>query len=326
MGSLDASLINLFSHPDMVKDLLRGFIREDWVGQLDFRTLAKVETTFISEHLEKRSDDVVWKVRWGTRWLYVYILIEFQARGDPWMGLRMLTYVALLYQDLIKQKAVSPPRKLPPVLPIVLYNGERPWSPALSMESLVEASPRGLERYVPRFDYLLIDEKRFSLSDVEENNLVGALVALEQSVTPEKIQAVVDRLVNFLKAPRQRSLRRAFAVWLNRVVLPARGPKEDPVNCEDLGEVQSMLQQRVKRWVKDWEAAGIEKGKAEAFKEFARRLLAAGDPIDRIVALTGLSLTEVEALKANPDSVAESAAPYGKRPRAKAKPARPFPP
>jgi hypothetical protein len=29
----------LFSYPQMVADLLRGFVREDWVQQLDFSTL-----------------------------------------------------------------------------------------------------------------------------------------------------------------------------------------------------------------------------------------------------------------------------------------------
>src|SRR6185503_17132957 len=32
----------LFSHPEMVADLLRGFVREDWVKELDFSTLEKV--------------------------------------------------------------------------------------------------------------------------------------------------------------------------------------------------------------------------------------------------------------------------------------------
>lgn len=66
---------------------------------------------------------------------------------------------------------------------------------------------------------------------------------------------------------------------------------------------------------------GKIEGKAEARVDFARRLLAAGDPIARIVELSGLSLAAVEALKSRPDSVEESEAPFGKRPRRKGKPA-----
>ncbi len=31
----------LFSHAEMVEDLLRGFVPEEWVSQLDFATLEK---------------------------------------------------------------------------------------------------------------------------------------------------------------------------------------------------------------------------------------------------------------------------------------------
>ena len=36
----DHSYKLLFSHAEMVADLLRGFVHEDWVAQLDFSSLA----------------------------------------------------------------------------------------------------------------------------------------------------------------------------------------------------------------------------------------------------------------------------------------------
>jgi hypothetical protein len=44
----DHSYKLLFSHAEMVADLLRGFVREDWVKQLDFSTLEKVSGSFMS--------------------------------------------------------------------------------------------------------------------------------------------------------------------------------------------------------------------------------------------------------------------------------------
>ncbi len=38
----DHSYKALFSHAEMVADLLRGFVREEWVNELDFSTLEKV--------------------------------------------------------------------------------------------------------------------------------------------------------------------------------------------------------------------------------------------------------------------------------------------
>ena len=55
----------------------------------------------MSEELRPRADDVVWRVRWREHWVYVYLLLEFQSEVDPWMAVRLLVYVGLLYQDLI---------------------------------------------------------------------------------------------------------------------------------------------------------------------------------------------------------------------------------
>lgn len=55
-------------------------------------------------------------------------------------------------------------------------------------------------------------------------NLVAALFRLENSRGPEALQPGVERLIDWLQAPEQVSLRRAFAVWLRDVLLPARLP------------------------------------------------------------------------------------------------------
>ena len=120
----DASYKLLFSYPELVRDLVMGFIPDEWLHSLDYTTLEQVSGSYITDDLRHRADDVVWRVKAGEEWLYLYILIEFQSKVDPWMAVRMMSYVGLLYQDLIRKKQVLPHRKLPPILPIVLYNGD----------------------------------------------------------------------------------------------------------------------------------------------------------------------------------------------------------
>jgi hypothetical protein len=57
----------LFSHPEMVEDLIRGFVREDWVKELDFSTLERVPGQYVTRRLRSRESDVVWRVRWRKR-------------------------------------------------------------------------------------------------------------------------------------------------------------------------------------------------------------------------------------------------------------------
>ena len=53
MKDHDHSYKNLFSHPKMVADLLKGFVHEDWVQQLDFSTLEKLNSSYITDDLRE---------------------------------------------------------------------------------------------------------------------------------------------------------------------------------------------------------------------------------------------------------------------------------
>lgn len=40
----------------MVADLLRGYVHEPWVAQLDFSTLQMVKSDFVTQYLRKRQN------------------------------------------------------------------------------------------------------------------------------------------------------------------------------------------------------------------------------------------------------------------------------
>ncbi len=105
MGDHDHSYKLLFAHARMVRELLEIFVGGDWLAQVDFDTLERVSDGYISDDLRARADDIVWRVRCGSR--HVYLLIEFQSRVDSFMAVRVLAYVALLYQDLIRAREIS---------------------------------------------------------------------------------------------------------------------------------------------------------------------------------------------------------------------------
>jgi hypothetical protein len=198
----DHSYRLLFSHRDMVEDLLRGFVREPWVQGLDFSTLEKVNGTYITDDLRDRADDLIWRVRWGHEWLYVYLLLEFQSTIDRFMAVRILTYVGLLYQDLIRSGQWATERRLPPVFPVVLYNGSPRWNAAEEVADVILPVPGGLERYRPQMRYFLLDEGRLRAQDMPVlQNLAAALFRLENSRTPSDVEQVLSALVEWLQAP-----------------------------------------------------------------------------------------------------------------------------
>lgn len=274
MSTHDPSYKLLFSHPQMVRDLLVGFVDEPWVAELDLDTLEQVSGSYVSEDLRDREDDILWRVRFRERWLYLYLLLEFQSSVDPFMAVRLLTYLGLLYQDLIRQRATTDSGRLPPVLPIVLYNGKRRWMAATELLDLIEPAPGRLRDYAPRLRYLLLDEGAIDESAPWAlRNLVAALFRLEKSRGTEPLQDALTALIQWLDAPEQTGLRRAFTVWIKRVLLPARLPGVNFPEIGDLLEVKTMLAESVIEWTQDWKRQGIEEGWREGRRAGESRLL-----------------------------------------------------
>ncbi len=266
MANHDTGYKLLFSHATVVADLLRGFIKEDWVREVDFDSLERVEGSYVTEDLRQRESDMLWKVQWRGRSLYVYILLEFQSKVEPFMAFRVMTYLGLLYQDLIKQKSFAPSGKLPPVFLLVLYNGHRPWKAALDVADLIEAVPGGLEAYRPHLRYALLDEARIPEMELDsERNVAAALFRLEKSRDLDDFRKQVGWMA--AGPEMDEGLRASVYTWLTRVLMPSRFPGLDVAEAESLEEVQAMLAERVMEWTREWKEEGRQEGREEGREE-----------------------------------------------------------
>ncbi len=137
MTDHDSGYKLLFSQPGMVRDLILEFVPGDWQSLIDFSTLERINASFVSDEDKAQHDDMIWRAELTTeprKTLYIYLL--FQSEPDHWMALRLLLYIGLFYQDLIRQNPHL--EYLPPVLPIVLYNGKDRWRVATEFSALID--------------------------------------------------------------------------------------------------------------------------------------------------------------------------------------------
>jgi predicted transposase/invertase (TIGR01784 family) len=309
MGVHDSGYKHLFSFPTMVEDLLRGFVREQWVDELDFGTLERKNGSYISDDLKEREDDIIWRAKWknADHWMYVYFLIEFQTEHDKFMSVRVLNYLSLLYQDLIKTGEVRG-RFLPPVLPMVVYRGEQKWTSPVDVRDVIQRPPPGLSRYLPSLKYLLLEEVRMNEAELESMcSLTAEIFRIEKSKT---LRAAIPPFLSFLKwttkaGAQQDSLKRAMKVWFIQAQKPAKIiDTNDSINEMELEEIEPMLSERIEKWSKELvdkgrvegEAKGKAEGKAEGIQKVAKNLLQKGMPADQVAEVTGLSEEEINAL------------------------------
>ena len=79
----------LFTNPRIVEDLLTAFVKERFVQGLDFSSIKKLNTSFVSEEFKKRESDVIYEIKSHGKTNYIYLLIEFQSTVDHFMALRI---------------------------------------------------------------------------------------------------------------------------------------------------------------------------------------------------------------------------------------------
>lgn len=186
----------IFSDPVMVESLLREFTPKKFVADLDFSSLTRIACTYNAENGIERRNDMVWRIglKNGSS-LYIAVMLEFQSTQHKWMPVRILTYTALLLSDLINQPDIGD--TLPPILPIVLYNGKTPWKVPIDVGSMFTSLPENMNIHCPRQQYLLLDEGRIPEDRLNRSKEpVSDVIKMERACTPAQIKEVVDRLNN----------------------------------------------------------------------------------------------------------------------------------
>ncbi len=132
--------------------------------------------------------------------------------------------------------------------------------------------PAGLEGFCPRISYLLLDEGAFEGKELDAlSNPVASLFRLEH-IDPTEALAAVRALRESLQGPQHQELRRAFVIWIARVLRSRLQDVRIP-RFRELEEVEIMLAEQAPTWNEIWEQRGREKGRREGRQEGESALL-----------------------------------------------------
>lgn len=260
----------------MIQDLLREIVGEQWVERIDLGSGERVDASFVSPRHESRESDVIWQFRRkdGGEPVYVYILLEFQSRPDPSMPVRLMGYVSLFYQRLMAGQPAAGWRRLPLVIPVVVYNGWEPWNVAADLGSMIGELDPSAEIYRPQLRYRLVDEATYPREVLASlNSPVADLFRIEKSRDWSEVQSSVHRLRQSIP-PGESSLRQAFETWLLKVILPRLGlSREEAAAASTLEEIETMLADSIDRWNREIREEGRQEGRQEGEARLLLRLL-----------------------------------------------------
>ena len=308
----------LYAFPRMVADLLRSLFADAEIGA-DYDTLERLPAEYVGDVFQQRRGDTAWRLRARSAdhrggWLHVLVMLEFQSGADSSMALRVLEYTALLYRELLRAGSHAP-GALPPVLPVVLYNGDSPWRPATEMRELIAAPPPALAPCQPSQRHFVLDERRVRAEELKLHELTLAVAQLEQSRSVADLARVARRLTERLSGTGEGELRRTFVDWLRTLERRLGASDQTRRSPDDLSleDMTVSLEERVAEWPKPYIQQGREEGRREGIslgrregieqqRQMLRRLASA-----RFGAATGDRLVAAIGTEADPQRLMDVA-------------------
>jgi predicted transposase/invertase (TIGR01784 family) len=293
----------LFANRTIFRQLIETFVPEPWVKEADFDKAEKIDKSFVTEDYQKTESDLIYKVPLRGKTVYIYMLLEFQSTVDRFMGLSVPGYLVDFYRDYLKERRRV--KYLPPVFPIVLYNGDRRWTAPTRMEELIEGYDL-LGRFGVSFEYFKIAENEFSRESLLKiRNIVSTLFLAEAHYD---LAALTVELLALFDREADKQAVSLFLNWFRQLAVHGRIEAEDYEALSevyhDREEVHSMLikaLEREKRQIfeegrEEGREEGLQEGRMEGQQTLIRSMRERGLSVGEIARLTGLAEQEIERL------------------------------
>lgn len=267
-----------FGQPAVAADHFRATLAPALAAAVRWDTLELVPGTFVDENLRAIHSDVLYRAELdGGEPLWLYVLLEHQSTPDPRMPWRLLRYMVRIWDQT---DADGP---LPCIVPLVLYNGQRPWTVPLEFHGVVsvpEALAADVLGGVPQFRYGLMDLSRTDDAELHGMALRRLVLLLLKHAHEgdfwERLPAWLDTLEAVVREPPD-GLKALEAVW--RYVMNVT-PRDMPDGVRTL--VVARLPGEGGRMVTSWgqrleehgrqigRQEGLRQGRAEALLDLLR--------------------------------------------------------
>ena len=271
----DRGIKHLLSYWKIFQQLMQGYTKENWVNRLDYQKSKRIERSFILKEYQKKESDVLYSVPLleSDREIYLYVLIEHQSSVDFSMPFRVLFYLVSLWMEIYKNTEqnlrTQKGFRLPPVFPIVLYNGKNSWTAATSVKEIVEYGELFTD-FIPNLKYHLIDIPRLDIDKLKQiGNALAGVFILEHEISSEEFEKAFHDALDLIDKEHDDEIWKGILEWI-RMRLLGNHPKKAEKLFQEIDfskhnrkEIKTMLETMPRKLI----AYGHKKGKIEGKAE-----------------------------------------------------------
>jgi predicted transposase YdaD len=179
-----------FSDIPTARAFLEAELPAHLVAQIDWSTLRLESGSQIDAEFSASCSDLLYTVHLGGEPAYLYILFEHQSSEDQWIALRLLSYMVGIWKNHARKAPAA--TRLPPILPLVLAQDNKPWKASTRFADLVQV-PEGLaeaiQKHTPDFEFRLLE-----LFQMPFDKILGTPMGILtlRALKAEKISALLE--------------------------------------------------------------------------------------------------------------------------------------
>ena len=179
----DAFCKYVLGRPEQARAFLSHFLPEEIRAPLDLESLATAPGSFVDPELANHHSDLLFSVtRAEGKQSFIYVLFEHKSMADRKTPLQLLRYMERIWDAHLKDNGRLP---LPAILPVVIHQGPPAWPYPPHFGDIVDCPP-GHARFVPSFEFHLVDLWRVGDDEMPSEPLLGgALLTMKHIHSPD---------------------------------------------------------------------------------------------------------------------------------------------
>ena len=130
----DPRLAGIFFHENLPNRIAQ---------HLDYSRPEKIDGSFFDEALAGSQCDALFRVhtKKTRNPVYMYVLLEHKSTPEPDLPLQLSSYTGRIWKRHVKENGPASLRALPPIIPMVLYTGQRHWNVPEGLREMISGEP-----------------------------------------------------------------------------------------------------------------------------------------------------------------------------------------
>lgn len=292
----------------VAKEFFESHIPEDLKKNIDLDHLELQPGTFIDDLRQESIADMLFSTKINNHETLLYLLVDHQSKPDELMAFRILKYTCNIIDQHLNTKKT---KKIPLILPMVVYHGIQTWKYSTNINDLVDAPKYLIEAYFLK-PFILLDLNKIEDDVLKKNIWSGVMELTLKYIFERDMLPYLSDIVKILKILKRQNGKKMIENVL--VYILDRGEMNQDAFIslikkefsDETGErIVTVAEQLIAKGMKQGLEKGLERGLKQGIEKgineekifIAKRLLS--EKVDDlfISKVTGLSLKKINELK-----------------------------